>query len=405
MTSRPDSMARGATLWSAPFAIASVANLLHGMSVMLMLHLPGLLERWGEPPSVIGVFVAAMAVGAILVRPFAGLAMDGGGGRRAVIIVAGVTHVIACAGYLVVSEAGPLLLAVRVVHGLAEGALFAALFTAAADLVPVARRTEGLALFGVSGMLPVALGGVIGDLVLAHAGYAELFVVCVACAGAALLVSLALPETGARHARDAVSANAPRGRGFFAVALQRDLLPIWVVGVAFAGALGTAYAFLKPFVLTEHVGSVGLFYGWYAAAAILLRLTLGWLPDRLGPKRVLAPSLLAIAIALALLSTARAPIAVALAGGLAGLGHGYAFPILTGLTAGRSRDEERGSALSLFTAVFDVGLLAGPSFGLLAEATSLRTMFLVAAVVPLLGGAVFYAWDARAITSGVRPGA
>ncbi|MDQ3036178.1 MAG: MFS transporter [Myxococcota bacterium] len=400
--SQSSSRTRAPTLWSGPFVIASVANLLTGMGVMLMLHLPGLLERWGESKTTIGVFVAAMAVGSIAVRPFAGLVMDGGRGRRPVILVAGVAHVVACAGYLAVSDAGPLLLGVRVLHGLAGGALFASLFTTAADLVPAQRRTEGLALFGVSGMLPVALGGVVGDLVLAHADYRELFLVCVGCTSAALLVALALPETGAPRGPDAVRANALRGRGFFAVAAQRDLLPIWVVGIAFAGALGTAYAFLKPFVLSEHVGSVGLFYGWYAAMAIALRLTLGWLPDRLGPKRVLAPSLLAISVALAALSLARTPLAIGAAGALAGLGHGFAFPILTGLTAGRSRDEERGSALSLFTAVFDVGLLAGPSFGMLAEATSLRTMFLVAAAVPLLGGAVFYVWEARSITPAAR---
>jgi MFS family permease len=371
---------------------------------MLMLHLPGLLERWGESKTSIGVVVAAMAVGAIVVRPIAGRVMDGRGGRRSVILVAGLVHVLACAGYLAVSGAGAFLLAVRALHGLAEGALFAALFTCAADLVPSARRTEGLALFGISGMLPVALGGVLGDLVLQHAGYHELFLVCTGCAVAALLVSIALPETGAPRGAGAVHANT-RNRGFLAVASQRDLLPIWVVGIAFAGALGTAYAFLKPFVLAEQVGSVGLFYGWYSVAAIALRLTLGWLPDRVGAKRVLAPSLLAITLALVALSLARTPLAIGLAGTLAGLGHGFVFPILTGMTAGRSRDAERGSALSLFTAVFDVGLLAGPSFGMLAEATSLRTMFFVAALVPVAGGLVFYAWDARPITPAARSGA
>ena len=188
----------------------------------------------------------------------------------------------------------------------------------------------------------------------------------------------------------------PRGRGFFAVALQRDLLPIWWVGVSFAGALGAGYAFLKSFVETEHVGSVGLFYGWYAAVAIVLRLTLGWVPDRVGPKKALGPSLVFIACALGLLSAARSDVMVAIAGALAGLGHGYAFPILSGLTAGRSRDEERGSALSIWTAVFDVGILvAGPIFGAISDASDLRVMFAIAACVPIVGGAVFYAWDRR----------
>lgn len=378
------------TIWTAPFAIAMGANFLHGLALMLYLHLPGLLERWHETEVTIGLVAAAMALGAVAVRPLVGRAMDARG-RRVVILVGGIGHVLACLGYLFVDEVGPLLWSVRLLHGFAEGAIFAALFTSAADLVPAERRTEGLALFGVSGMLPVAIGGLLGDLVLAHADYRELFQLGLAGASLALLVSLALRETGTPR-----GPTAGPARSFAAVVFQRDLLPIWLVGVAFAGALGAGYAFLKSFVLEERAGSVGLFYGTYAATAIVLRVTLGWVPDRFGPKRMLAPALLAIGLALGGLGVATTDLHVAIAGGLAGLGHGYAFPILSGLTAGRARDEERGSAMSVFTAIFDAGLLvAGPAFGWLAHATSLRTMFLVAGTIPLLGGLLFYTWDAR----------
>jgi MFS family permease len=386
-----------------PFAVAAAANFFHGLALMLYLHLPGLLARWAEDEVTIGLVAAAMAIGAVVVRPFAGRAMDGAGGRRAVMIAAGFGHVIAAAGYLFVERVGPLLWVVRVVHGLSEGALFSALFTAAADIVPVARRTEGLALFGVSGMLPVALGGLLGDFVLAHGDYRDLFGIGLVFATLAFLVSLALPETGTRRVPHA-SPGPPR-RGFVAVAFQRDLRPIWMVGISMGVALGAAYAFLKTFVLHEHVGSVGVFYGWYSAAAIVLRLTLGWVPDRVGPKRVLGPSLVALGFALVALSLGNSDLHVGLAGALAGLGHGYVFPILSGLTAARSRDEERGSAMSLFTAIFDVGiLLAGPIFGWIAAGSSLRTMFLVAGAVPIAGAIAFYAWDGVGERAGGAPG-
>lgn len=395
--------ARAPSFWTLPFVIAFAANLLHGMGVLLTLHLPGLLERWGEDRFVIGLVVAALALGAIAVRPFAGRAMDGRVGRRGVAILGGVLHVLACAGYLAVDRVGPLLWVVRVLHGLGGGAIFSSLFTAAADLVPVSRRVEGLASFGVSGMLPIALGGFVGDLVLSIAGFRELFFTMLGCASAALVISLALPETGAQRGLDAVQARAraAEGLGFFGVVVQRDLMPVWMIGISFASALGATFAFLANFVLEEHVGSVGLFYGWYAAVAITLRLTVGWIPDRYGAKRVLAPSLVFIAMALGALSMARGSLVVGLAGAFAGIGHGFAFPILSGLTAGRARDADRGSAMSIFTAIFDAGLLvAGPLFGVLSDLTSLRTTFVVAAVVPLVGGVVFYAWDGR-----VRAGA
>ncbi|WP_332674853.1 hypothetical protein, partial [Aromatoleum sp.] len=39
----------------------------------------------------------------------AGRAMDGGSGRRAVILIGGLGHVLVCAGYLFVDHVGPLL--------------------------------------------------------------------------------------------------------------------------------------------------------------------------------------------------------------------------------------------------------------------------------------------------------
>lgn len=375
-----------------PFAVAAAANFFHGLALMLFFQLPGLLERWHESEVTIGLVAAATAVGAVVIRPVAAWALDGAGGRRAVMRIAGLGHVIACAGYLFIDRVGPLLWAVRVLHGLSEGALFAALFTAAADVVPVVRRTEGIALFGVSGMLPVALGGLLGDAVLARGDYRDLFGLGLAFAAIAFLVSLAFPETGSRR-HPSARARAPR-RSFVAVALQPNLLPIWMVGISMGTGLGAAYAFLKTFVLHEHLGSLGLFYGWYAASAVALRLTLGWLPDRIGPKRVLGPSLFALGLALFVLALGRSEVHVALAGTLAGIGHGYVFPILSGMTAGRSRDEERGSAMSLFTAIFDLGiLLAGPILGWIAETSSIRTMFAVAGALPVAGAILFYVWD------------
>jgi hypothetical protein len=48
--------------------------------------------------------------------------------------------------------------------------------------VPARRRTEGLALFGVSGMLPVSLGGWIGDALLPRHGFPALFALAAALA-------------------------------------------------------------------------------------------------------------------------------------------------------------------------------------------------------------------------------
>jgi MFS family permease len=389
-------MASDARLLTAPFLLAGLANLLHGLALHSYLHLPGYLEDLGAGPTLIGVVFGTMSGAAILIRPFAGRVMDGAG-RRIVIVAAGVMHVTACALYLTVDAVGPWIFVVRSLQGFASGAMFSSLFTFAADIVPASRRTEGMGLFGVSGMLPISLGGLLGDFVLARGTYRDLFLVSVGVTTLALLVSLPLKEP-----------ERPRGgaasRGFFDALGQRDLVPIWFVGSSFATALAAAFTFLKNFVRDEEIGTVGMFFSFYAAAAIGLRVFFGWLPDRVGPKRVFYPSMACIGAAMAALAFARDDTGIAAAGVLAGIGHGFAFPILSALVVNRANPGDRGSAVSLFTAVFDAGiLLGGPLLGTVAgPEESWRRMYLVAAAVPLAGAVIFHFWD-RAVPPVVEP--
>lgn len=375
-----------ARLFTVPFVLAGVANFLNGLAINGMLHLPGFLEDLGAGDLLIGALVGTMSAAAIVVRPLAGRVMDGSG-RRVVILAGSAVHTVACGLYLTVDDLGPWLFAVRILQGLAQGALFSALFTYAADMVPAERRTEGIGLFGVFGMLPIAFGSLMGDFVLAHWTYRELFVVITALSFAGLCVSIPL--------REAERPLAAPG-GFLAAIGQRKLWPVWVLGATFATALSSAYAFFKRFVEVEHVGSVGIFFTAYAVAAIILRVFFGWVPDRVGFRRVLYPALILIAASLAMVAIARSPIEIAAAGVLAGLGHGATFPILSALTVTRAEPTVRGSSIALFTAIFDAGVLVGGfAFGAIAETTDLRTMYWVASVLPVAGVLAFHLVERR----------
>lgn len=373
-------------LLTLPFALAFAANLFQGLALHGYLHLPRFLEGLGADEAMVGTIFGTLSGAAIFIRPFAGRVMDGQG-RRPVILAGGVIHVVACALYLTVDEIGPWVFVVRGLQGFASGALFSSLFTYAADIVPASRRTEGIGLFGVSGMLPMALGGLLGDLVLSLGTFRDLFLVSVAISTFALLLSLPLREPD-RH--------SVGGRGFFAAAGQRDLMPIWFVGSMFAMALSGIFSQLANYVSHEDVGTVGVFFSAYSGSAIVLRVFFGWVPDRVGRWRVLGPSLLAMGLAMGLLATAHDWVALVASGIVAGLGHGYAFPILSAVVVERANPADRGSAVSLFTAVFDLGIVVGsPALGAVVEATDYRTMYAVAATLPVIGLIGFTVWDRR----------
>jgi MFS family permease len=384
-------------LLSRPFVLCFFANLIQGISFNLFLHFPGYLKDLGAGEVQIGLISSIAFVASIAVRPWLGRTMDRRG-RRPVVLVGTVANVAACALYLTVHDIGAWIYVIRVVHGLAEAMLFASLFTFAADLVPASRRTEGLALFGVSGMLPISLGGVLGDYLLAESTYAALFAVAAGFAVVALVLALPLHDLPRR------SPEAEPSRTFREVVFQRDLVPLWLIGFVFSVALAGVFIFIKPFVMETGYGTVGLFFTSYTAVALALRVFFGWLPDRVGPKRLLFPALACLALGFVLLALADNAREVAGAGLLCGAGHGFTFPILFGMVVTRARDAERGAAMSIFTALFDAGaLVGGPLFGLLhglalplggaAHATGYTLVYGVAAAIVAVGALAYALLD------------
>jgi predicted MFS family arabinose efflux permease len=95
---------------------------------------------------------------------------------------------------------------------------------------------------------------------------------------------------------------------------------------------------------------------------------------------MVVPSLGCYVLALLLTSTADSSAAFLAAGLLAGLGHGYCFPVLTAQVVNRTPAAYRGSALSMFTAVWGLSTLVfNPLAGAVADAWGDGVMFSLAA--------------------------
>jgi MFS family permease len=376
-------------LFTRPFLLVSVANFTSGMSYALFLHLSGYLAELGATDTQIGLIYAATAVASIAMRPLLGTVMDRHG-RRPVIMVGGVLNIVFVLLYLTVTTLGPWVYVVRIGHGIAEAMLFSALFTYAADIIPASRRSQGIALFGVTGLLPIGVAGIVGDFILSVAGFTELFLAAGGFAVLTLLFSIPLPE------RRPKLAPGEKPRGFWSIVTERNLLPIWWMIGSFSTVLTAYFVFIRRYVDDTGLGSVGLFFSMYVAVAIAERVFLGWLPDRLGRKRVLYPSIVIMIAGFFVLAGATSWVGVAIAGALCGAGHGFIFPILTTLLVDRAPDADRGSAMSFFTAMLDVGtLIGGPILGAIIDTAGWGPMYITAGVGLGIATVVFARWDDR----------
>lgn len=373
------------------------AALLQEVSFVLMVHFPGYLEGLGITESLIGVLYASAAVVALSFRPALGRILDLTH-RRTVLLVTGLINATVVLALAATVAWGPLLWGLFLVQRVMQIALFTTMLTYGADSLPIEHRTQGLALFGLSGLFPIALGGVAGDLVIESFGFGSLFVLASAASVSAWLLVWRLPLLP-------ILGRRPR-RGFWAALAQRNLLPLWWITLFFSIGLETLFTFTRTYVADRGVGSTGLFFGVYGLAAAAMRILGGRYYDRIPQRPLVVGALVAYGLGLALLAVAGSEavlVGAAVAGGAA---HGVVFPILASQVVNRARTAERGSAMSIFTSIFDIALLmAAPVVGLLIDGFSYRLAFGVVSLA-LGGGAVVYAlWDRRMVAAEVAAAA
>lgn len=368
------------------FILLFTAHLLFGLSFWPYVLLPVFLQQRGADLFLVGIIMGTSSFSGILIRPWVGAALDRIG-RRKVLTAGGVFFLAANLSYLAIDEIGWGIFVVRLLHGLGMGILMAGFFTLAADLSPASRRTEGIALFGVSGHISGAIGVLMGEQMIQLGGYPALFLSSAVLALLSILTGLFIREP------ESVSHDG-QPAGFFSI-LWRPALRLPLLGtVAFSLSMTSYMVFLKPYAMKIGIGSITSFFIAYTLTAVTVRLIGSTWPDQFGLKRVLYPSMVSMAIGIVTLLLSPTPLGLIVCGILCGIGHGFIFPILSVLLIEREREENRGSAVTLFTLLYDFGLFIGaPLLGLIARGERYAPMFIVAALILAASLAAFVLFD------------
>lgn len=362
-------------LLTRPFVLLTVAHFIQALGYSSMLLLPLYLDHLEASRTEIGAMMAASAIGGMAVRPVIGWALDALG--RKLTVTVGTLITVAGMGMLaLVDEVGPLIYVERVVFGIGVATLFTGYFTFAADLIPSSRRTEGIALFGVSGLVPMVINPFSSQIGIAPSDL-QWFLPVVG-----LLILLSLPpllpldEPLEGHQE---GEKLELGRVVRAL-LARRLWSVWLATVVFSGLVAVYMAFGT--VAAEHQGVEEPRQIWlmYASGAVFVRIFGARLPDRVGTSNMVAPALGVFSAGVLVTALAHDQAGFMWGGLLSGLGHGYCFPVLTSQVVSRSPDRSRGSALAFFTALWGLSeLVVTPICGAVADAYSDAAMFALAA--------------------------
>jgi len=351
-----------------------------------MIHFPGFLSDLGATETRIGLLYSLSAVAGLVLRPMLGRLMDNVG-RRPVLLIAGVANALAVAAMTIPSEIGAYLVIIFVGHRVFQIAVFTAMLTLSADVLPSERRAQGLAIFGLGGLVPLATGGAIGDSLLDGGGFDALFIFAASLSAASWFIIWLVPR------QPTSGAGGPR-RGFWAAFWQRDLLPVWWLTLLFAIGLEALFTFIRTYVDVREIGSVGGFFLTYGGVAILVRIVSSSGLDRLRQRPVIVVSVTLYAMGLAGLGGATSVFEMGVSAALLGAGHGLLFPVLTALVVGRARDTERGSAMAIFTSLFDLAVLtAAPIAGAVIDWRGYTAAFVGLGVFVAAGLVVYVVWD------------
>jgi len=278
-----------------------------------------------------------------------------------------------------------LLVVMRAVHGIGMALCFTAAFTYVADIVPAARLNEGIGIFGISGLIGMAVGPAAADVALTRHGYGALFLTAAVLAGIGLAAHLPLAETHAER-------RSEHGEmSFFAVLGRRKMLTVAFLAVLFGFGQAGAGGFVAPLAQARGIVHVSFFFVAYSLAAVAVRLVGGRLADRLGERRVIPYALAITGGGLLLVAGVHQAWFLALSGAITGGGHGLLFPSLNSLAV---RDEPagiRGKITGVYTGALDGGNFAGSLLlGYIGEWLGLNALFLSAGSALLLGLAVLH---------------
>ncbi|HTH98343.1 MAG TPA: arabinose transporter [Stellaceae bacterium] len=341
--------------------------------------------KLGYGAAAIGVAIGAQSLATVFTRQLAGHLSDTIGAKKVsmlglvVAALVGVVYALSMRLPLPAPAAFALMLAARLLLGLAESFYITGCLAWSISMVGVAHSGRAMAWNGMAMYAAIAFGAPLGTFLYAGWGF-------LAVAG----VTVVLPLMALPMAMAMVPAPISARRGSRSV--LGGFIAIWIPGLGMALAssgFGTIAAFLALRYAESHWAHAGWALTGFGVAYLAMRLFFAGLPDKLGGKRVVIPCLIVEAAGLVLIWQSVHPL-MALGGAmLTGLGYSLVFPSLGVEAVRHLAPDNRAMALGAYLACFDIGLAAaGPIMGTVAGSYGLPSAFLAAACAALLSLAV-----------------
>jgi MFS family permease len=354
------------------------------------------IDKFHASTGIAGLVASIFVIGVLIGRLGTGRIIGDTGSKR-VLIVGAFFFIITSALYFAAINL-PLLIIMRLLHGIAYGVASTAAGTIIAQIIPQSRRGEGIGYYSMTTIVAMAVGPFIGIFLIQHADFKMIFIVTSILAVISLAISFAVSEPTYKSPRqDQVKAVKSFQISNF---LEFKAIPISIVGLiivfSYSGILTFISLYANQIQLEE---AASFFFLVYAIAILVSRPFSGRLFDVKGANVVIYPCLFIFAIGMLLLSQATHGITLLLAGILIGLGYGNFLSCAQAISIKATPPYRLGLATSTFFIFLDLGVGVGPYiFGLLVPFSGYRGLYLMMVLMIIATIILYYFLHGRKVS-------
>ena len=338
---------------------------------MTLPTLPLFVHELGGSDQLVGIVVGVFTFSALLLRPYAGHALETKG--RGPVYIFGLALFVASIGSFGFLTSITLLLIFRIIQGIGWGFSTTASGTIATDLIPPSRRGEGMGYFGLSGNVALAIGPGLGLTLAGIISFQSLFIISAVLGLISLLISLNI-----RYKKIEQSPHKTRTARFDVIektAINPSII-LFFITLTFGGIA----TFLPIYAIEKDVGGIQIYFITYALFLMLSRLVAGKVYDRKGDFYVIPPGALLIITAMLLLAWLPNTAVLIIAGALYGFGFGTVQPALQAWAVESAPSNRKGMATATFYSFFDLGIGIGAIlFGQIAHMFQYGVIYIISA--------------------------
>ncbi|WP_335080755.1 MFS transporter [Nostoc sp.] len=386
-------------IFRSQMLILFTAGLLFWSSISSLLPtLPLYIDDVGASKQEIGIVMGSLAIGLLLSRPTLGRLADERG-RKIVLVIGTIVAAIAPFGYLA-TQSIPLLILVRIFHGISIAAFTTGYSALIADLATNETRGEIIGYMSLTTPLGLAIGPALGGYLEATSGYGILFLLS-AELGFVALLGIVQVTNPPMQTQEQTEANNPN---FWQIlASPRVRVPTIVMSLV-GLSLGAVHTFVSLFLKSTQVDfNGGLFFTAGAISSFSIRVFAGKASDRFGRGLFITFGIFCYVLALILLWQADSTIFFLLAAIAEGSGGGTLISMMITMMADRSLPQERGQVFAICIAGLDLGIaIAAPLLGTIADQVGYRNMFGYGAVITSVALVIFLTQSSKNLSSSLR---